>query len=83
MLEKIIARAIKLLIAKGLSLITGNLIAQRLLENIVILSQYLMGIGSGGVVANSGEKISLTLAIANHRKQSIKKHNLKTTLCIF
>jgi len=55
-----------LLFARGLSFITGNPIAQRLLEWSIVRAQYLMGIGSGGEVANSGEKIALTLAVAEH-----------------
>jgi len=77
------ARAIKLLIVKGLSFITGNSIAQRALENIVILAQYLMGIGSGGVVANSGEKIALTLAIPKQSNHKFVIHSQKRPLCIF
>lgn len=76
-------RALGLLIVKGLSLITGNPLAQRFLEFIVILAQYLMGIGSGGVVANSGEKIALSLAIDNSKRRPLKDNSLRRTLCIF
>ena len=40
-----------------LSKVTGNRIIQRLLENNVLVSQYLMGIGAGSNVACSGEEV--------------------------
>jgi len=62
---------------------TGNALAQSFLEFIVILAQYLMGIGSGGVVADSGEKIALTWAIGNRKGCLLGDNSLKRTLCIF
>jgi FkbM family methyltransferase len=76
-------RAIKLFIAKVLTLITGNSFAQRFLENIIILAQYLMGIGSGGIVANSGEKIALTLTIPKLNNQKLVKHIKIQPICVF
>ena len=76
-------RTIRLSIAKGLSLITGNPIAQRCLEWGVVRAQYLMGIGSGGVVANSGEKIALTLAIAGHSGGSHGDRRATSPVCVF
>lgn len=76
-------REIKLFIAKVLALMTGNAIAQRCLERLVILAQYLMGIGSGGLVANSGEKIALTLAISKHNNHKLIKHSEVRPICIF
>lgn len=77
------ARTIMLSVAKGLSLITGNPIAQRCLEWGVVRAQYLMGIGSGGVVANSGEKIALSLAIAGHGGGSHGDRRATSPVCIF
>ena len=76
-------RAVKLLIMKGLSLMTGNALAQSFLEFIVILAQYLMGIGSGGVVADSGEKIALTLTMNNPKGSLLEDSSVSRTLCIF
>ena len=76
-------REIKLLIAKGLALMTGNSLAQRCLEGVVILAQYLMGIGSGGLVANSGEKIALTLTISKHNNHKLIEHSEERPICIF
>ncbi|MBI9049924.1 MAG: hypothetical protein JEZ00_10920 [Anaerolineaceae bacterium] len=42
--------------------------AQKLLEKLSIRSHYLMGIGSGGSVAYSGEKVAVDQMIKNaHR----------------
>lgn len=71
------------MIVKCLALITGNFIAQRCLESLVILAQYLMGIGSGGLVVDSGEKIALTLLVRKHNSHKIIKHRGQPPICIF
>jgi len=72
-----------LLIAKGLSCITGNPIAQRCLEWGIVRAQYLMGIGSGGEVASSGEKIALSLVVAKHSGGFHGNRRVITPICIF
>ena len=44
-----------------LSSMTGNKFSQRLMQKIVFISQYLMGIGSGSGVSNSGEQIQFKI----------------------
>jgi FkbM family methyltransferase len=64
-------------------LITGNSIAQSCLGGIVIVAQYLMGIGSGGLVANSGEKIALTLVLQKKSNYHFVNNRKETPICIF
>lgn len=78
-----VLRTIMLMIAKGLSYITGNPIAQRCLEWGIVRAQYLMGIGSGGVVANSGEKIALSLVVSKHSGGFHGNCRVITPICIF
>ena len=65
--------ALKNLLRRGLVNSTGNCLAQRLLERNVYWSQYLMGIGSGSGVDESGEKILF----------SMLKESCTPPLCIF
>lgn len=46
-------------------------------------TEFLMGIGSGGEAASSGEKIALTLAIAEHSDGSHGNRHATSSICIF
>jgi len=59
-------KKIQIILLKILSSITGNYFMQRLLQSNMLLSQYLMGIGTGGSVEYSGEKSCFKLLI-KHR----------------
>lgn len=76
-------RTITLSVAKVLSLLTRNSIAQCCLEWGVVRAQYLMGIGSAGDVARSGEKIALTQTIACYYRGSCSDHHATSPICVF
>lgn len=53
--------------------VSGNQVIQSLLEKNVLVSQYLMGIGSGGGVSSSGEQAIF----------QILQQRIKPPYCIF
>jgi len=61
------------ILKKTLVKASGNRFIQRILEKIVLASQDLMGIGSGGGVLSSGESVIL----------SVLKQNFAAPYCIF
>lgn len=54
----------------------GNNLLQRLLENNITISQYLIGIGSGSNVASSGEHVLIY-------KLRLRAAQTEKSLCIF